>query len=50
MRATAEPMPENRTYDKENGLWRVKIESESGEFEYRHHNVTHSDAVRKLGT
>jgi hypothetical protein len=47
MRATGEPMPENRTADK-NGLWRVKIESEDGSFEYRHENVPHSKALKKV--
>jgi hypothetical protein len=47
MRATLEPMPENPTADK-NGLWRVKVESEDGTFEYRNENVTHDEALKKV--
>lgn len=46
MRATAEPMPENRTADR-GGLWRVKIESEDGTSDYKHENVTHDEALKK---
>ena len=49
MRATPQPMPENRTSDK-GGLWRVRIESEDGTFDYKFENVTHDKALREAST